>query len=309
MAHSTKVILAAAGANLAIAAAKFGAWVFTGSSAMLTEGIHSLVDTGDQALLLYGEKRGERPPDASHPFGYGLEVYFWSFVVALMIFALGGAVSVYEGVHKLQHPEPITKAWVNFLVLGASLVFEAASLVIAFKAFNKTRKPGRRILASVRRSKDPTIFTVLLEDSAALAGLTIALVGVTGAGVFGLVWADGAASIAIGVLLVGVASFLAYETRSLLTGEAASDDLVRVIRETIERRPEVESLADVLTLQLGPRHILVVICLHLRPTGEVTGSATQVIEAVKGCDPRIGRVFLSPRQTEPQPGAAQTPAT
>lgn len=297
MTKSTPVILAAAGANLAIAAAKLGAWIFTGSSAMLTEAIHSLVDTGDQALLFLGEKRGEKAADASHPFGYGLEVYFWSFVVALMIFALGGAVSVYEGIHKLQHPEPITRPWINFLVLGVSLAFESASLVIAFKAFNKTRKPGRGILASVRRSKDPTIFTVLLEDSAALAGLTIALVGVTGASVLGLEWADGVASIAIGALLVGVAIFLAYETRSLLTGEAASDDLVRQIRAVLRAHPFVADLTDVLTLQLGPRHILVVVCLHLKPTQELTASATDIIEAVKQCDPRIGRVFLSPPQS------------
>jgi cation diffusion facilitator family transporter len=307
VAQSTIVIMAAAGANLAIAAAKVAAWVFTGSSAMLTEGIHSLVDTGDQALLLFGEKRGEKPPDASHPFGYGLEVYFWSFVVALMIFALGGAVSIYEGIHKLQNPSPITKPWVNFLVLGVSVLLEGASLVVAFKAFNKTRRPGRRILSSLRRSKDPAIFTVLLEDSAALAGLTIALAGVPGASVFGLIWADGAASIAIGVLLVGVAAFLAYETRSLLTGEAASEDLVRRIRGRLESHPQVASVADVLTLQLGPKHILVVLCLNLKPATEVTASATQVIDAVKQCDPRIGRVFLSPPQTPFGDGLADRP--
>jgi divalent metal cation (Fe/Co/Zn/Cd) transporter len=207
-------------------------------------------------------------------------------------------VSIYEGFHRLQNPAPIAKPWVNFLVLGLSLVFEGASLGVAFKAFNKTRKPGRRILASVRRSKDPAIFTVLLEDSAALAGLTIALFGVLGASVLGLEWADGAASIAIGVLLVGVAAFLAYETRSLLTGEAAPDDLVQQIRCRLESHPEVVSLADVLTLQLGPKHILAVICLQLRPTTDVAVSATEVINAVKGCDPRIGRVFLSPPQSD-----------
>lgn len=298
MARSHMVIFAAAGANLAIAAAKITAAAFTGSSAMLTEGIHSLVDTGDQALLYLGLRRGQKPPDASHPFGYGLEVYFWSFVVALMIFALGGAFSVYEGVHRLQHPEPLARAWVNFLVLGVSLVFEGLSLFVAYREFNRTRQPGGRMLAAIRRSKDPAVFTVLLEDSAALAGLVIALVGVAGASLLGLAWADGAASIAIGVLLVAVAAFLAYETRSLLTGEAAPADVLKAIHATLEEHPEVADLADVLTLQLGPNRILVVIALRLEPTSAVTRSAMQVIEAVKRCDPRIGPVFLSP----PQPG-------
>jgi cation diffusion facilitator family transporter len=291
------VVLAAGGANLAIAAAKFCAWGYTGSSAMLTEAIHSLVDTGDQALLLLGENRGAKAPDASHPFGYGLEVYFWSFVVALMIFALGGAVSIYEGLHKLQHPSPIERPWVNFLVLGVSLLFEGASLLVAFRAFNRTRKPGHGVLSSVRRSKDPTVFTVVLEDSAALAGLSIALLGVAGASLLNLPWADGAASIAIGLLLISVATLLAYETRSLLTGEAASDDLVRHIRQTLERHAAVTEVTEVLTLQLGPKHILVVVCLHLEPAGEVNVAATQVIDAVKFCDARIGRVFLSPPQS------------
>jgi cation diffusion facilitator family transporter len=290
------VILAAGGANLAIATAKFCAWAYTGSSAMLTEAIHSLVDTGDQALLLLGEKRGEKAPDSSHPFGYGLEVYFWSFVVALMIFALGGAVSIYEGLHKLQHPSPIEKPWVNFLVLGVSLLFEGASLLLAFRTFNKTRKPGRGVLASVRRSKDPAVFTVVLEDSAALAGLSIALLGVAGASLFNLPWADGAASIAIGLLLISVATLLAYETRSLLTGEAASDDLVREIRRALESHAAVTGVTEVLTLQLGPKHILVVACLRLEPAGEVNVTASQVIDAVRSCDARIGRVFLSPPQ-------------
>lgn len=300
MAKSSVVILAAGGANLAIAAAKFCAWAYTGSSAMLTEAIHSMVDTGDQALLLLGEKRGDKSPDASHPFGYGLEVYFWSFVVALMIFALGGAVSIYEGVHKLQTPSPMEKPWVNFLVLGLSLLFEGASLMVAFRAFNKTRKPGRGVLASVRRSKDPTVFTVVLEDSAALAGLSIALLGVAGASLFNLPWADGAASIGIGLLLISVATLLAYETRSLLTGEAASDDLVQHIRQTLERQAAVTEVTEVLTLQLGPKHILVVVCLHLAPSGAVSVAASQVIDAVKSCDARIGRVFLSPPQALPR---------
>ena len=221
MAHgnSRKVVYAALAGNLAIAATKLAAALWTGSSAMLSEAIHSAVDTGNQGLLLFGMHRAGRPPDRRHPFGHGMELYFWSFVVALLIFTLGGVVSVYQGWAKLSRPEPIHDAWVNFAVLAAAVVFEGLSFRIAWREF-RAGHVGEPFLAAIRASKNPGIFAVLLEDSAALVGLAIAAVGLGLA-----VWLDrpvfdGIASLAIGALLFVTALFLANETRSLLTGRA-----------------------------------------------------------------------------------------
>ena len=184
MAHESKsTIYAALAGNAAIAATKFGAAFWTGSSAMLSEAIHSLIDTGNQVLLLYGLRRSVRPATPEHPFGYGLELYFWTFVVAILIFGLGAGVSIYEGIDKIRTPHPVEDAWVNYVVLGLSFVFEAASWRVAFRAFRAQVKGGS-LLAAVQRSKDPTVFTVLLEDSAALGGLAIAGIGLACAQVF-----------------------------------------------------------------------------------------------------------------------------
>jgi len=212
---SKKVIYAALAGNLAIAVTKLGASLFTGSSAMLSEAIHSFVDTGNQGLLLFGLKQARRKPDERHPFGYGLELYFWAFVVALMIFALGGAFSIYQGLAKLRHPAPIDNAWLNFVVLGASIVFEGITFSIGYREF-RTRFADVPLWIGIQRSKDPSVFAILLEDSAALAGLVIAAIGIGASAWFGYLIADGLASIAIGALLVASALILANETRSLL---------------------------------------------------------------------------------------------
>lgn len=288
------VVYAALAGNLAIAATKYVAFFLTGSSAMLTEAIHSTVDTGNQGLLLFGMARAKKPPSPSHPFGYGMELYFWSFVVALMIFALGGAFSIYEGIHKIQNPEPIERVWVNYLVLGFAILFEGMSFLVAWREFKVLRK-GAPFLRSLLVSKDPSIFAVLLEDGAALAGLVIALLGVTGATVLGLAWADGAASIGIGLLLVAVAIFLANETRSLLTGESASPAIIQAVKDALNADPRIESVAEVLSMHFGPQEILLGVTLDYRDdltAVQIEDASDHFAGVIRGIDPRITRVFV-----------------
>jgi cation diffusion facilitator family transporter len=291
---STTVVYAALAGNLAIAATKFVAFALTGSSAMLTEAIHSSVDTGNQGLLLLGLARARKPPSQTHPFGYGMEVYFWAFVVALLIFALGGAFSIYEGVLKIARPEPIERAWINFLVIGLAVLFEGGSFLVAWKAFKVVRK-GTPFFRAIRRSKDPSIFAVLLEDGAALAGLAIAALGVAGSALLGIAWADGAASVAIGALLVGVAIFLANETRSLLTGESASPRIVEAVRDMLAADPRIDTVAEVLSMHLGPSEILLGVTLDFHDAltaGEIEDAADDFATRIRAIDPRITRVFV-----------------
>lgn len=290
---SHKVVFAALAGNLAIAVTKFIAALLTGSSAMLTEAIHSTVDTGNQGLLLLGLARAGRPPSQTHPFGYGMELYFWSFVVALMIFALGGAVSVYQGVHKILAPEPIDRAWINFLVIGLAIVFEGGSFLVAWREFKAVRGDVP-FFRALKGSKDPSIFAVLLEDGAALLGLALAALGVAGS-VLGLAWADGAASVAIGVLLVLIAAFLANETRSLLTGEAAAPRIVENVRQALDRDPRVESVTEVLSMHLGPREILLGVTLDFcddLTAAQIEDAADDFAALIQGVDDRITRVFV-----------------
>lgn len=291
---STLVVYAALAGNLAIAVTKFVAFVLTGSSAMLTEAIHSSVDTGNQGLLLLGLARARKPPSETHPFGYGMEVYFWAFVVALLIFALGGAFSIYEGVLKIFRPEPIERAWINFLVIGLAILFEGGSFLVAWKEFRVLTR-GTPLLRAIRRSKDPSVFAVLLEDGAALAGLAIAALGVAGSAVFGIPWADGAASVAIGVLLVLVAIFLANETRSLLTGESASPRIVEEVRQMLAADPRVDTVAEVLSMHLGPQEILLGVTLDFHDdltAGEIEDAADDFAVRIRTIDERITRVFV-----------------
>lgn len=290
---SHKVVFAALAGNLAIAVTKFVAALLTGSSAMLTEAIHSTVDTGNQGLLLLGLARAGRPPSQTHPFGYGMELYFWSFVVALMIFALGGAVSVYQGVHKILSPEPIDRAWINFLVIGLAIVFEGGSFLVAWREFKAVRGDVP-FFRALKGSKDPSIFAVLLEDGAALLGLALAALGVAGS-VLGLAWADGAASVAIGVLLVVIAAFLANETRSLLTGEAAAPRIVEAVRQALDRDPRVENVTEVLSMHLGPREILLGVTLDFcddLTAAQIEDAADDFAALIQGVDARITRVFV-----------------
>jgi cation diffusion facilitator family transporter len=300
---SRKVIFAALAGNLAIAVTKFAAAAYTGSSAMLSEAIHSSVDTGNQGLLLLGLKRAARPPDASHPFGHGMELYFWAFVVALLIFALGGAFSIYEGIHKVLQPEAVTDAWVNYVVLGLSILFEGYSFSVALHEFRQTHA-DEPFWQAIRASKDPGVFAVLLEDSAALAGLVVALLGVSLSQLLHMPALDGAASIVIGLLLVATAVFLARETLSLLTGESASRRSLTQVKALLAADRRVAAVDEMLSMQLGPREVLLALTIDFREDlsgEEVESAAAELTLAVERMHPEITRLFMRPRRLPKAP--------
>ncbi len=253
---SKKVIFAALIGNSLIAVTKFIAATITGSSAMLSEGIHSLVDTGNQVLLLFGLKRAQKPPSKRFPFGHGKEVYFWSFVVAILIFAVGAGISIYEGIEHLLHPRAITQPSINYVVLGIAMLFESVPLYIALKEF-RLAKGDMGYLEAVKKGKDPTLFVVLFEDTAAMLGLLVAFIGIYLSTSTGILYFDGASSIIIGLILGVTAAVLAYETKGLLIGESASEEVVKGIREIVSEFPSVERVNEVLTMHVGPEYILV----------------------------------------------------
>ncbi len=295
MAHgSKKVIYAALAGNTLISITKFAAAFYTGSSAMLSEGIHSLVDTGNQGLLLHGMKKAAKPADERHPFGYGVELYFWAFVVAILIFAVGSGVSIYEGIQKLLHPHPVSNPIVNFIVLGLAFVFEAGAWFVALREFNNTRG-ARSYLLAVRQSKDPTVFTVLFEDSAAMLGLIVAFAGLVAAEMTGIEWFDGAASVAIGIVLAGTAVLLAYETKGLLIGEAAAPELIATVETLITQEHAVVGLNELRTMHLGPHDVLVAISLDFRDTlsaADVEETTSRLEEMIKTRYADVRRVFI-----------------
>lgn len=291
---SKTVIFAALAGNGLIAITKFAAAALTGSSAMFSEAVHSLVDTGNQILLLYGMKRAGQPADKRHPFGYGREVYFWAFVVAIMIFATGSGVSFYEGVEKLRHPEALRDAYINYIVLGLAILFEGASWWIAYREFARHRR-GRGYFEALRESKDPTLFTVLMEDSAAMLGLAIALAGVAAAELLALPQLDGVASLLIGVILATVAALLAYETKGLLIGEAASARIVATVRRIVGAEHGIERINEVLTMHMGPQDILLNLSVDFHPrlsSDEVEAAITRLEARIKKTVPEITRVFI-----------------
>lgn len=294
-AHTSKsVIFAALAGNAAIAVTKFAAAAFTGSSAMLSEAIHSVVDTGNQLLLLIGLKRSARGPTARHPFGYGLQLYFYTFVVALMIFGVGAVISIWHGLEKIRHPHPVENAWVNYVVLGFGVVFEGAVWLFALRAFNDERA-GRPWVGAVRASKDPTVFTVLFEDTAALLGLAAALLGVFLSQALNMPVIDGVASVVIGLILAVTALFLARESLSLLTGEAASHETRIGVNRIARAQPGVVSLNQVLTMHFGPRDVLVVMSLDFEDrlsSREVEQAVTAMEREIKAAHPDVSRVFI-----------------
>lgn len=305
MESSKKVVYAALAGNLAIAVSKFIAAAITGSSAMLSEGVHSVVDTGNQALLLYGMRRARLPADERFPFGHGKEIYFWSFVVALLVFAAGAGVSFYEGVHHLRHPEPMRQAYVNYLVLALAAVFEAGSWWVAFREF-RAAKGRRGYFEAVRRGKDPTTFAVLFEDSAALAGIAVAFLGVLAGHLTGDPRFDGIASLAIGVILAFTAFVLARETKGLLIGESANREVIAAIRSLARRYPEVPRVHEVLTMHMGPDFILANIALEIAcdvPRGRAHEILASLDRDIKRADPRVKRVFIE-AQNECPPQAS-----
>jgi len=299
---SVKVILAALAGNLAIALAKFVASILTGSAAMFSEAIHSAVDSGNEVLLLWGLRRAARKPDASHPFGYGLELYFWVFVVAVLIFGLGAVVALIEGIEKVRHPEPVQKVWINYGVLGLSIVFECGSWYVAFREFKK-QIGEQGWLAAVRRSKDPTVFAVLFEDTAALIGLVLALLGVALSDMLQMPALDGAASIGIAVVLAITAAFLAYESQSLLTGEAAFPEVRRGIEGIAAGAPGVVGINQVLTMHFGPQEVLAALSLDFDDTisaADIEAAVAHIERSIKTAHPDISRVFVEARNCDDQ---------
>ena len=296
-AHSgKKVIYAALAGNTAIAVLKFAAAALSGSSAMLAEAFHSTADSANQVMLLVGLGRSRRPADEKHPFGYGMELYFWSFVVAVSIFFVGAALSIYEGVEKLVHPEPLGSAAPSLVVLGLSLVFEAYSWSVAYKEARRLggAGPGDFLRMAVS-TKDPTVMIVLFEDTAAMAGLLIAAAGVTAAHLTGIVIFDAAAGIVIGAVLLMVALFLARETKGLLIGESASAADRERIRRVLEETAAIERFGPIMTMHLGPDDILVNLDIDFADglrTGEIEAAVDSVERRIKEAVPAVKRIFI-----------------
>lgn len=292
--QSKNVIYAALIGNSLIAICKFVAAGITGSSAMLSEAIHSVVDSGNQLLLLHGIRRARRAPDEKHPFGYGMELYFWTFVVAILIFAIGSGLSFYEGVQHLLHPEPMTNPTVNYVVLALSMVFEGVAWTIAYREFSRTRGDAS-ILSAIRHSKDPTVFTVLFEDTAAMIGLLIAFVGVMGSHLFGIHEMDGIASIGIGTVLAAVAVLLAIESKGLLIGEGADPATVRDISTIFDADARISRTNEILTMHFGPNEILLNASFDFvdgLPAEEVEAAISEFEREIKKRHPSIRRVFI-----------------
>lgn len=282
--ESKKSVIAAVAGNLAVATVKFVAAAMTGSSAMLSEALHSTVDTGNGGLLLWGMHRSRLPADAQHPFGHGRELYFWSMIVALSIFAVGGGLSMYEGALRIAHPEPVEQAIWSYSVLACAFLFESISLYYGWRAFRKEMR-GRRVLQTVHETKDPSAIMIFLEDSAALTGLVIAAAGVLCNDQFGLLWADGVASVLIGVLLVSVAGLLGYETYGLLIGEGLPRETVQRLRGQVEAEPGVAGVDKLLTIHLAPDEVLAAVELRLEEDLDAS--------ALKDCLCRVDHMLRS----------------
>ncbi|HBK06279.1 MAG TPA: cation transporter [Acetobacteraceae bacterium] len=299
--HSSKtVIYAALGGNLLIAISKFGAAWFTGSSAMLSEAIHSLVDTGNQGLLLHGMRQAAKPASSEHPFGHGLQLYFWTFVVAILIFGLGAGVAMVEGIDKIFHPHPLENVAVSYAVLSFSLVFEGATWLVALRAF-RSDKGGRRWLDAIKSSKDPTVFTVLFEDTAALLGLLIAAAGIAAGQVFDAPVMDGVASVVIGLLLAVTATLLAYESQSLLTGEGVQPEVRASLRRLAEGEPGVVRLNELLTMHFGPNDVLVALSLDFddaQLASSVENTVSRLERRIMATHPEVTRVFIEAQSFE-----------
>jgi cation diffusion facilitator family transporter len=298
----TRTLVIALAANLGIAVSKFVAAAITGSSAMLTEGVHSVVDSTNQLLLMWGRRQAKRPPDKLHPFGYGRELYFWSFVVAVLVFSLGAGVSVYEGFLHIMHPEPPVSPNIAYAVLLIAFLLEGWSTIEAFQDFKKS-KGNLGWFQAVRQSKDPPAFIVLLENGAAIAGIAAAAIGLLLTQFTGNAFFDGAASVVIGVILGFTAALLAYESKGLLIGEAANPVLVENLRKLASEQTGVVGVGHVLTLHSSPDQITVMMNVDFRDdvlAGEVERIVCRIEEEARDRWPAVRRLFVRPMQ-----GAAQ----
>ncbi|MCH2153009.1 MAG: cation diffusion facilitator family transporter [Phycisphaerales bacterium] len=295
MAHGSKVVIyAALIGNGLISATKFVAAALTGSAAMMAEGIHSLVDTGNQGLLLYGMKRASKPADERFPFGHGKEIYFWSFIVAMLIFALGSGISIYEGIHRVLHPEVVKDPMINYIVLGLACIFEGFAWWMAWREF-RSQARGRGIAETVASSKDPIAFVVLFEDSAAMLGLVVAGIGLWLSQILEMPVFDGIASIAIGVILAITAVVLAIRTKSLLIGESAEKSLIEDVTKRAGALTGVVGVNEVLTLHMGPDYVLLNISVDFADdakAGEMEKAIDSLTRELRKAHPRIKRVFI-----------------
>lgn len=315
MADSRLAVYGAIGANAAIAAMKFAGAAATGSSAMLSEGIHSLVDTGDGLLLLVGMRMADRPADPRHPFGYGKELYFWSLIVAVLIFGVGGGVSIYEGVLRLLDPRPVGDAGWSYAILGAAALFEGASFTIALRQFRRSIG-AEPFWKSLRESKDPTLYTVMAEDSAALAGLAAAAIGIWGSHSLGIAAFDAGASVVIGLLLCGVSSLLIVQSRKLLVGEGVDAEMAEEIRRIAQGEPQVHRAGWPLSMHLGPDDVLLALDAEFCdgvPAEEVSAAVVRIERAIRARFPEVGRIYIESRVVslaDARPAApAEDPAT
>ena len=291
---SVKAILAALIGNSLIAVTKFIAVAYTGSSAMFSEAVHSVVDSGNQLLLLYGVKRSKKPADSKHPFGYGNELYFWSFVVAIMIFGLGAGISLYEGLHKINSPVAVSNPIINYVVLGFAIIFESWTCWVAATEFNKS-KGDYGWVEAIKISKDPALFTVMFEDTAALLGLFVALIALLLSEHLSLPILDAVASIIISIILAITAGLLAFECKGLLTGEGANEKVVEGVNQIIGDSPGIMHVNEVLTLHLGPEDILLNVSLDFEDnlsSGEVEEAISTLETKIKNMFPEIRRVFI-----------------
>ena len=296
---SKKVIYAALAGNLAIALTKFAAAFFTGSSAMLSEGVHSLVDTGNGGLLLYGMHRAARPADRTHPLGHGRELYFWSFIVALLVFALGAGVSFYEGIVHIMAPEPVANVKVNYVVLGLSFLFEGSSWLVALKEFRR-EKGKQGWLQAVQSSKDPSVYTVLFEDSAALLGLIVAFAGILSAELLEIPELDGVGSIGIAIILGATAIFLARESKGLLLGEPASPEVQKQVLAIVQQDPAVQRANGILSVHIGPEEIVAGLSIEFEDhltAPEIEACVERLEARLKREMPQISRLFVKPQAT------------
>lgn len=293
-ASSKKVIYAAFAGNLLIAVTKFIAAAITGSSAILSEGIHSIVDTGNQMLLLYGLRQAKKPASEDFPFGHGKEIYFWGFVVAIVIFALGAGISIYEGIDHMLAPVHMQSPYLNYVVLGLAAGFESFSLYFALTEFSEA-KGAQGYIEAIRRGKDPTMFIVLFEDCAAMLGLAVAFVGILLGQITGNPYFDGAASVVIGLILGGTALWLAYETKGLLIGESADKEVVQEIRRIASSYKEIQHINEILTMHMGPDFILVNLSVDFVDAisaGDVEDTISRIDQQIKEAYPRVQRVFV-----------------
>lgn len=296
MAKSYKSIYSALAANLLIAVTKFIAGGFSGSPSMISEGVHSLVDTINQVLILYGIRQSHKPADALHPFGYGKEIYFWSFIVSILIFSLGGGISVYQGITHIIHADPPGDPKWNYVVLVLSMIFEGSSLWIAIKEFNKVRGNDTWWNAIIK-SKDPSSFLVLFEDSAAVIGLTIVLIFMLIGHATGLEYMDGVASVLVGLLLIGVSAILARESRSLLMGEGIAPETKDKLKGLVEADPAVTKVCNIVSTYQSPEEVVLMLMVVFEPdldTEGITGAIVRLRNRIKEKYKLVRFVIIQP---------------